>query len=669
MNKRTIFSGLLILILLPILVVAALNKTKFLPRASTSLPIATVHINPGEIITKPLGEQIHLSTLAYDTSGNPITSGVSYQWGMSSTNSVGTIIGEKGNDALGTFTPSGNVGRGDLWVRAVTATSQGTGSIPVYVGVTPPTPTTAPIQVDLRINSIKKDNLKNELVVEVCNDGAAPITVPFTVAIAGPQTSDQWSFDTQGYGEQYCAKVALSCPVMGTTCYWPKITATADSKNIIPETNEANNSFDALLPIFNFSDVSSSSWSWKYIQQIVGLGIIPPRTSTTFAPANPILRSEMALYLSAIYKAIKGVDAPIVKTPFTDIATLTQDEKDAIARIWGLGLTAGTSDTTFSPALNVDRAQMAVFLVKLYRLITLIDPPNIPTPFTDLGDPAYAQNWVGKLYGIKITAGISATEYGPKLLVTREQMATFISNTFRAISSAVPPTPSVTPTPQPTLLPTPIATPSAIPTPTPTAKPTPSPIPTTTSTPTPTPVRFVTINSPNGGETLIVGQLYRITWKSSANIDKVIVSYVSASGTLGTITSIIPNTNFYDWVVNVGNTSNSQFKIDIMGYQTGVGSATDQSDNYFTIVKSVPIPTVTPTTNPTPTPTPSFIINTVTKPTNTVTSPTPTLTKPPIKPTSTPTIRTQPPVLRLPTPTPKPTFWQQILRFFRLVKI
>lgn len=469
MNKRTIFFGLLILILLPILVVAALNPTKLLPRASTTLTIATVHINPGEIITKPLGEQIHLSTLAYDTSGNPISSGVSYQWGISSTNSVGTIIGEKGNDALGTFTPSGNIGRGDLWVRAFTATSQGTGSIPVYVGITPSPTTTPPSpQADLRINSIKKDNLKNELVVEVCNDGDVEVTVPFIVALAGPQSTDQWSFSSQGYSKQYCANVSLSCPVMGTTCYWPNITAIADSKNVIPETNEANNSFDATLPVFNFSDVSSSSWSWKYIQQIVGLGIIPPRTSTTFAPADPILRSEMALYLTSIYKAIKGVDAPIVETPFTDIAALPQDEKDAIARIWGLGLTAGTSATTFSPEQTVDRAQMAVFLVKLYRLITGIDPPNIETPFTDLGDPAYAKNWVGKLYGIKVTAGISATEYGPKLLVTREQMATFISNTFRAIFSAVPEAPSVTPTPQPTSLPTPSTTPTSTPTPIPT---------------------------------------------------------------------------------------------------------------------------------------------------------------------------------------------------------
>ncbi len=142
-NRRILFV-LLVLVLLPVVVFAALNPTIFSPKASTTLPIAVVKINPGEIIAKPLGQEVHLSTLAYDTGGNPITSSVTYQWGMSSTNSIGTIVQEQGNGALGTFTPSGNVGRGDLWVRAFAGTSQGLGSIPVFVGTTSPTPTPTP---------------------------------------------------------------------------------------------------------------------------------------------------------------------------------------------------------------------------------------------------------------------------------------------------------------------------------------------------------------------------------------------------------------------------------------------------------------------------------------------------------------------------------------------
>lgn len=205
----------------------------------------------------------------------------------------------------------------------------------------------------------------------------------------------------------------------------------------------------------NFTDVDKNSWSWKYILQIVPLGLIPPRTSTTFEPAGTISRTEMAQFLHNTYRHLKGTDAPIVPTPFTDISNLPQNQQDTIARVYGLGLTAGTSTTTFSPTMLVDRAQTAVFLVKLYKLITNIDPPLVETPFTDLTDPdiAYSQNWVPKLYGLKITAGISPALYGPKLQVTREQMTAFLSNILRAISAFYPPSsttpaPTTTPTPQ-----------------------------------------------------------------------------------------------------------------------------------------------------------------------------------------------------------------------------
>lgn len=92
----------------------------------------------------------------------------------------------------------------------------------------------------------------------------------------------------------------------------------------------------------------------------------------------------------------------------------------------------------------------------------------------------------------------------------------------------------------------------------------------------------VTITSPNGGETFTVGTTQRITWTSS-NVDKVYIGYSSGPGGLDWIATNIPNTGYYDWSVNVGNTINTKFKISITAYQTGVGSANDESDNYFTV--------------------------------------------------------------------------------------
>lgn len=137
-------------------------------------------------------------------------------------------------------------------------------------------------------------------------------------------------------------------------------------------------------------------------------------------------------------------------------------------------------------------------------------------------------------------------------------------------------------------------------------KPKPTPTPTSTPTPTPTPVPglSVTVTSPNGGEILSVGQTYRITWDSSATIDTVTIGYKACDSCLDWIANNIPNTNSYDWTVNVGNTTNTQFRIYIIGYQTGVGSVSDVSDSPFTVLQPTPTPTLSPTPRPTATPIP-----------------------------------------------------------------
>lgn len=144
--------------------------------------------------------------------------------------------------------------------------------------------------------------------------------------------------------------------------------------------------------------------------------------------------------------------------------------------------------------------------------------------------------------------------------------------------------------------------PKPTPTPTPTATPTPSVSPTPTPTPTPIPLSMQII-SPNGGEVLERGQVFRITWSSSPQIDTVTLGYKACDSCLDWIVNGIPNNGYYDWTVNVGNTSNTQFKIWIIGYQTGFGSVTDTSDNNFTVLSPSPTPTPVPTPTPTPTPT------------------------------------------------------------------
>ena len=94
---------------------------------------------------------------------------------------------------------------------------------------------------------------------------------------------------------------------------------------------------------------------------------------------------------------------------------------------------------------------------------------------------------------------------------------------------------------------------------------------------------LVSFISPNGGETLCVGKTYHITWDST-NVDKVSLGYSFGEGSLnwfqGNSGNNIANTGSYDWNVNIGNTTNTNLKLYIIGYHTGVGSKAAYSNNF-----------------------------------------------------------------------------------------
>lgn len=121
-----------------------------------------------------------------------------------------------------------------------------------------------------------------------------------------------------------------------------------------------------------------------------------------------------------------------------------------------------------------------------------------------------------------------------------------------------------------------------------------APTTTTSSSANPT----VKITSPNSGEALTVGKIYRITWNST-NTDKVTIGYSFGEGSLnwfsGNSANNIPNTGFYDWNVNIGNTTNTKVRICITAYNTGVGSVSECS-NYFNVIAQSPsaVTAVTP---------------------------------------------------------------------------
>ena len=122
-----------------------------------------------------------------------------------------------------------------------------------------------------------------------------------------------------------------------------------------------------------FIDVSVGSFAYGDIALLYELGVTNGVSATSFAPSSHVTREQMASLLARSYAVLFGspsapVPAPVVPTPFVDVSAASF-AKDDIGRIYGLGISQGTSPTTFGPADHVTREQMAAFLVRLIRVL------------------------------------------------------------------------------------------------------------------------------------------------------------------------------------------------------------------------------------------------------------------------------------------------------------
>lgn len=122
-----------------------------------------------------------------------------------------------------------------------------------------------------------------------------------------------------------------------------------------------------------------------------------------------------------------SVSSPAVAaTPFTDIAD--SPFKADIDWLYNQGVTTGCTATKYCPKDAVTREQMASFLVRMFKL-----PGTVNDYFTDDEASMHESN-VNRLAASGITSGCDTAKFCPKALVTREQMASFIS---RAVGLSV----------------------------------------------------------------------------------------------------------------------------------------------------------------------------------------------------------------------------------------
>jgi hypothetical protein len=129
-----------------------------------------------------------------------------------------------------------------------------------------------------------------------------------------------------------------------------------------------------LLPFLSggsqgFTDIGGLSLDAQFaINQTAQIGVTTGVAAGLYDPFSGVPRWQMAIFLARFVTAAGVGVPPPGAHGFTDVGALSADAQNAIAVVKALGITTGTSATTFSPNDIVSREQMAAFLIRTLQV-------------------------------------------------------------------------------------------------------------------------------------------------------------------------------------------------------------------------------------------------------------------------------------------------------------
>jgi alpha-tubulin suppressor-like RCC1 family protein len=175
----------------------------------------------------------------------------------------------------------------------------------------------------------------------------------------------------------------------------------------------------------SFSDVPPGHWAEIYISEIACEGIATGYGDGTYRPTNQVNRAQMAIF---IIRALYGDDFSYGSTPYFPDVPDTHWAFKYIQRMYEEGIAAGYGDGTYGPLIQVNRAQMAIFII---RALYGDDFSYGSTPyFPDVPDTHWAFKYIQRMNEEGIAAGYGDGTYQPLNVVNRAQMAIFIARGF-----------------------------------------------------------------------------------------------------------------------------------------------------------------------------------------------------------------------------------------------
>ena len=172
-----------------------------------------------------------------------------------------------------------------------------------------------------------------------------------------------------------------------------------------------------------FTDVPAGAFFFDPVKWAVEKGITAGTTPTTFDPNGNCMRAVVVTFL---WRAAGSPEPTSSHNPFTDVKPSDFYYK---AVLWAVekGITSGLTATTFGPTSMCNRAQVVTFL---YRAMGSPQVSKADCPFTDVNEKEFYYKPVLWAVEKRITAGLTATTFGPTAVCNRAQVVTFLYRTY-----------------------------------------------------------------------------------------------------------------------------------------------------------------------------------------------------------------------------------------------
>lgn len=130
----------------------------------------------------------------------------------------------------------------------------------------------------------------------------------------------------------------------------------------------------------SFTDVPQTHWAYEFVGFANEFALLTGYGGGLFGAEDSLTRGQFAKILATQLE----VPTPDVDLPFTDVP------KDAwfeagVKVLLDMGITKGTTETTFSPNTPITREQLAIFLDRA-NLLDEIEMPDVDEPVTEVPD-------------------------------------------------------------------------------------------------------------------------------------------------------------------------------------------------------------------------------------------------------------------------------------------